>query len=295
MCTPPNDAGPDVEDIEDSAAPGPTHFLGPLEITVLSTDRDAGRTIGEGFHPADFRQVLTTLNLTNTSSTVVSQVMLEFEFGAPDGANFGYSPWDDWCAGHPLDYAGSAEFVLPGQTNVVTVCVPVDPLDADGLEMSVTYGDPAEPDAEWIHVSLPPEGEQWAAPAQSDYGQMYRELADRTQRTGTAFGYEFSITKVDITDAGDGMATVAITLDAKFLARGAPRDVFLDVDVLGPSGTQELAGRCNPDRYMPTLDGESWQYDYCVTVPKDEADSQLLLLAQWYNAPESLTLNAHVE
>lgn len=279
-----------------SAGPGPTtHFLDPWEITVLSTDRDAGRTLGQGNHPDDFPQVMTTISLTNTGTSVRDQTMLEFTFADPGGTQNGYNPWDDWCASHPLDYAASPWYVLPGQTKVVTVCVPVNPRDADGLTMWVVDGDPADLDAKEIQIPLTKEGEEWDAPAESNYAALHQDLASRTQRTGTAFGYEFSIADVSVSAEGDGLANVAITLDAKFLEHDTSREAFVDVEILGPSGTQEPAQRCDTSTYVPTLEGESWQYDYCVSVPQEDAHSLLLVLAQWYTAPNSLTLNAYTD
>lgn len=287
---------PSVVDVEESAGPGPaTYILDPWEITVLATDRDAGRTLGQGNHPDDFPQVMTTISLTNTSTSVRDQTVLEFTFGDPGGTQNGYRPGADWCADHPLNYLASPWLMLPGETRVVTVCVPVNPRDAEGLIMWVANTDYSDPDVTEIEVALPDDGQEWDAVPGPDYATLHHELADRAGPSGTAFGYEFEIADVSITDGATGNADVKITLDAEFVDPEADPAVFLEVTALGPSGSQVVPEGCQSGVMEPTLEGEPWTHEYCMAVPEADANSLLFTLAQWYSAPDSLTLNAYTD
>lgn len=270
-------------------APG-SHQVGPWVLSVLSTDRDAGELLGQGNHPDGFRQVLSTLLVTNTSDTVQDVSMLEFLFGASGGSGHGYTPGDDWCAFHELDYTAFPTVMFPGQSRVVTTCVPVDPVDADGLAMWVRHGDTTVPGGPPIEIALPADDEETEPPAFDDFPTVHARMLEHAGREGMAFGYTFRVEDVTVTPGDEGRSRVRVTVDTG--ASGETSDNSPQHFVVGPNGNHTSRDICTPGEFPPPLDGQPWRYDFCFTVPEDEAHDLLLVIADWYNSPDAVTLDA---
>ena len=270
-------------------APG-SQQVGPWGLSVLAIDRDARDVLGQGNHPEDFPQVLFTLLVTNTSDMVQDISMIDFSFGNPQGTENGYSPWDDWCAFDELDYTAYPTVMFPGQSRVVTTCVPVDPIDADGLLMWVSHGDPTEAGNEPTEVPLPAPGDEPELPEFDDFATAHARELQQAQREGAAFGYTFRIEGVTVTPGGEGQSRVRVTVDAG--AAGSTSDSSAEHFVVGPNGTQIGRDICTPGVFPPPLDGQPWTYDFCFTVPDDEAGDLLFVLADWYGPPAAVTLDA---
>lgn len=281
---------PAADHADDAGLVPGSHQVGPWALAVLSTDRDAGKVLGQGNHPDDFRQVLSTLLVTNTSDIAQDVSMLDFIFGAPEGSGHAYSPWDDWCVFHDLDYTAFPTVMHPGQSRVVTVCVPVDPADADGLTMWVTHGDPAAPGRTMTQVAIPADGDDTEPPSFDDFATVHARTLEEAGREGTAFGYTFRVEDVTVTPGDEGRSRVQVTVDAD--ANGSASEGSLEHVVVGPKGTQIGRDICTPGEFPPPLDGQPWRYDFCFSVPDDEADSLLLIIADWYDTADAVTLDA---
>lgn len=286
-------AGYEAADAAGDAALAPgSQQVGPWGLSVLSTDRDAGAFLGQGNHPDEFRQVLTTMLVTNTSDIVQDVSMLEFSFGSPQGTENGYSPWDDWCAVHELNYAESPVLMFPGQSRVVATCVPVDPIDAEGLRMWVSHGDPTDDSNATTVFALPVDGDDTDPPEFDDFATAHARELQQAQREGSALGYAFRVEDVTVTSVGQNQSQVKITVDAAATGSAAPLDVHGEQFVVGPSGIEIGPGICTPGVFAPTLDGQPWRYDFCFTVPHDEVDALVLVIADWWGAADALTLDA---
>ena len=281
----------DSGDLSPSPTPNPeygrdaAHPVGPWEVTVLSTNRDAGAFIGLGNHPEEFPQVLTTLWVTNTSDIVHDLSMLEFSFGNPAGSGHGYNPWDDWCARHQLDYTASPTVMFPGQSRVV-------PTDAAGLRMWVGHGDPTEPGNDQTEIALPADGVESEPPVFDSFTAVHERELEQAGQAANAFGYVFTVENVTVTPTDQSQSRVAVTVDAQPSSPGALPGGLLEYQVVSHNGTRIARDICTPGEFPPDLDGQPWTYDFCFTVPEDEADDLLLIIADWYDVPDAVTLDA---
>lgn len=270
-----------------------TYRVGTWDVTVLSTDRDAGNDLGQGNHPADFPQVRTTLHVTNVAETVQDILELEFAFGDVNGTQNGYSPWDDWCAPDPQSYLTLPTLFLPGESRIVTVCVPVDPSDAAGLSMWLIPGDPAVTDIE-VEVPLLPEGATVDPPASVDTATVHRRLLEQVPTAGIAFGYEFSVESVAIGQPQGELVTVMVTVRAEPINPETTRSQWVEVAMIGESGGAVDAESCEQGAYWPALVGEPWTHEFCADVPAADAPALLVVLRQGYVEPASLALDARI-
>lgn len=267
-----------------------TFLVGPWEVTLLSTDRDAADTIGKGLHPDDFVEVLTTLQVTNSADNVQDVALLDFEFGATDGTQNGYSPWDDWCAGTENDIYAGRVLYLPGETRTVSVCVPVDPRDAAGLETWVAYYDGNNSVGE-VELSLPPDGAEWAPRPEESVASLQARALALADRSAVGWGYRLTVSRVTIGEVVDGQRVVSVSLDARPADPSFPLAGYVFSSGIAASGASYRTSICHPGEYWKPFDGSAWTQDVCMTVEAADADSLLLVFEAMYINEASVHLD----
>lgn|GEM_PF-4413030 len=278
---------------EPTTAPtAPTFMVGPWEVAVLSTNHDAAPEIGKGNHPDNFAEVLTTLQITNTADTVQDVYFLDFQFGALDGTENGYSPWDDWCAPFPDNVYEIPTLYLPGETRTVAVCVPVDPRDAAHLTMWVSYYDGSESDGE-VERLLPPDGDEWAPRPQEDVASLQARALAAADRSAEGWGYHLTVSNVALGDVVDGDQVVSFSLRADPIDPSAPPAGYFESSGIGPSGKVYETSVCRSGEYWEQFDGTAWTQDLCMTVDASDAESMLLVFQGNYLVGASVHLDAH--
>lgn len=265
--------------------------VGPWEVAVLSTNHDAVDEIGQGNHPDNFPPVLTTLQITNTADSVQDFSVLEFLFGALDGTENGYNPWDDWCAPFPNNVRDRSILYLPGETRTIGVCVPVDPRDAARLTMWVSSSDGNEPGDE-VEVLLPPDGEEWAPRPQEDVATLQARALALAGPSGEGWGYRLEVSDVAIGDMADGQRVVSLTLHADPIDPSVPPVGYVFSAGIGPSGNAYETSLCRSREYWKSFDGSAWSQDLCMTVDAADAESILLVFDGIYIQESSVHLDA---
>ena len=286
-------SGEDPTPVETPTIPvAQTFLVGPWEVAVLSTDHDAADEIGQGNHPDNFPAVLTTLQITNTADSVQDVYLLDFQFGALDGTQNGYGPWDDWCAPFPDNVYGSLLLYLPGETRTVGVCVPVDPRDAARLTMWVSYFDGNESDGE-VEVLLPSEGEEWAPRPQEDVASIQARALAKAGRSADGWGYHLAVSDVAVGEAIDGKRVVSLSLRANPNDPSAQPTGYALASGIGPSGSSYVTSACDsPKDHWVAFDGTAWTEDLCMTVDASDAESMLLVFPGNYVGEASVHLDA---
>lgn len=260
-----------------AADPALTSSVGLWNITVLSTDRDAATTIGQGNHPDNFPEVMTTLQITNTAGSVQNVELLEFQFGSLVGTQNGYNPWDDWCAPVDTDVYATSLLYLPGETRTVTVCVPVDPSDADSLSLWVSYSDGND----WVdgpEMRLPPAGATQRAQPQEDVAKLQARTLAAAGRSADAWGYQLAVSNVTAAQAVVGKSVVSLTLHADPVDSSLAPPGYVLSSGIGPSGNAYPTSICHTGEMWKTFDGTAWTQDLCMTVETADAGSLLFIL-----------------
>jgi len=269
-----------------------TFLVGPWEVAVLSTNHDAADEIGQGNHPDTFHAVLTTLQITNTADTVQDVYLLDFQFGALEGTQNGYGPWDDWCAPFPENVYGNSMLYLPGETRTVGVCVPVDPRDAARLTMWVSYFDGNESGGE-VELLLPPDGEEWAPRPHEDVASVQARALAKAGRSADGWGYHLTVTDVAVGEVVDGKRVVSLSLQADPMDTSAPPAGYALARSIGPSGNSYVTSQCgSPREQWVAFDGTAWTQDLCMTVDALDAESMLIVFPGSFIGEASVHLDA---
>lgn len=277
---------------EAPAAPAAQTFMvGPWEVAILSTDRDAADTIGQGNHPDDFPAVLTTVQITNTAGYAQDATLLDFEFGSMYGTQNGYSPWDDWCAPTDDNIYGGRTLYLPGETRTVSVCVPVDPRDAADLAAWISYYDGNESEGE-VELLLPPDGANWSPQPEEPVAVVQARALALASRTADGWGYRVTVSNVTIGDEVDGQRVVSVSLDASPTDPSFPPAGYVLSSAIAASGAIYGTTVCHSGEYRKKFDGSAWNQDLCVTVDAADAESLLLVFDTMYINEPGLLLDA---
>lgn len=276
--------------------PGQVGAVGPWEVAVLETDRDATEdwTAEDTQYKTGLTFVMTTIYLKYNGETPVDFLdQLGFDFGSPEGTQIGYNPWDDWCPAWRDDVNGIG-VMLPGEARVVRVCVPVALEDAPGLEMDV-IPDPAN-NYDWDNVrrfELPPDGVTFPAPVGSHTSSPYAIAVSHLEAKGVWRGDVYTPLRSRIVGEGkDFLGDPVVYLEAAFAVEDLP-GAFAGrphgPEARGPSGSTNYGGRCSDDK--PYLgDTEAVEVFVCWSVnPSDVKDLVAVFTDSWV-ATELLVL-----
>lgn len=258
--------------------------VGDFDVAVLETNRHATEDWTDAQMDVGFPAalVMTTVYVKyNGEGPVEFTEALAWDFGSTEGTNNGYNPWDDWCPGWDNSVL-NVSVMLPGEAQVLRVCVPVALEDATGLDMHVS-ANPADFSGPYRTFGLPPDGTVYSAPLDASKNDPYTVAKAEAKAEGVWRADTYTPTRTWVVQTNDD-ETVRIAAEFS-VRRSATKSegTAWNPEVRGPSGASYLGGPCPGDDVPSSSDDTASTIHECWDVSESDAHDLVAVFADvWW-------------